>query len=54
MPELLFCWVQMEGAIVHQFKIILEIIYDPVLQMLDPRQKNLRSLLLGKFFSKVS
>lgn len=54
MPELLFCWVQMERAMIHQFKIILEIIYDPVLQMLDPRQKNPYSLLLGKFFPKVS
>lgn len=45
-----FCRVQMEGAMIHQFKIILEIIYDPGLQMLDLRQKNPCSLLLGNFF----
>lgn len=51
MPE-----AQMEGAMIHRFKIILETIYNPVLQMLDPRpkkkKKNPHSLMLGKFFQK--
>lgn len=42
----------MEEAMIHQFKIILETIYNPMLQMLDPRQKNPRSLMLGKFFQE--
>lgn len=51
MPE-----AQMEEAMIHRFKIILETIYNPVLQMLDPRpkkkKKNPHSLMLGKFFQK--
>lgn len=42
----------MEVAMIHQFKIILETIYNPVLQMLDSRQKNPCSLILGKFFQE--
>ena len=34
MPE-----AQMEEAMIHRFKIILETTYNPVLQMLDPRPK---------------
>lgn len=34
-----FCQAQMKGAMIHQFKIILETIYNPVPQMLEPYQE---------------
>lgn len=36
---------QMEEAMIHRFKIILETIYNPVLQMLDPRPKKKKKIL---------
>lgn len=52
MPELLFCQAQMDRAMIHQSNIILEAVYDPVLQMLDLRQKN--PLAVCWVFPKVS
>lgn len=34
-----FCQAQMRGAMFHQFKVILETIYNPVPQMLEPYQE---------------
>lgn len=34
-----FCQAQMKGAMIHQFKIILETIYNPVPQTLEPCQE---------------
>lgn len=34
-----FCQAQVKGAMIHQFKVILEIIYNPVPQMLEPYQE---------------
>lgn len=34
-----FCQAQMKGEMIHQFKVILETIYNPVPQMLEPYQE---------------
>jgi len=34
-----FCQAQMKGAMTHLFKIILETIYNPVPQILEPYQE---------------
>lgn len=45
-----FCQGQMKGAMIHQFKIILETIYNPVPQMSEPYQEIVWHYAVQDFF----
>jgi len=44
------CQAQMKGAMIHQFKIILVTIYNPVLQISEPHQEIERHYGMQDFF----